>query len=293
MSRGSANNGGAALLRNRRSRRNPKTGGSTSNFYSSGSTVNLAPTGRTHVKAGTFRTGGATQAPSPFNFSDLEIDKDATFDSRSTVVLVDSLDGAGTYRIGTGLVLGVNDGDGAFSGTIENGLDGTGPPINYLTKRGSGTQTLTGGNTYTGPTTIEDGTLQIGNGGTMGALATGTNVAVDSPGTRRGRCGGLRSLDAGSALRLGRRHSGYRHRGPELRRLACTPGNLRPCRRLRLWPLVFESPSRQKTPPTTCPAPRWPLVEARSRPPEPEECKRREFEPPTCCLRVTQAVALL
>jgi autotransporter-associated beta strand protein len=49
-----------------------------------------------------------------------------------------------------------------FSGTIS----GTGG----LTKIGSGTWVLTGNNTYSGPTTITAGTLQLGNGGTSGSI---------------------------------------------------------------------------------------------------------------------------
>ena len=46
-------------------------------------------------------------------------------------------------------------------------LSGTGA----LTKSGAGTLTLTGANTYTGGTTINTGTLQIGNGDTSGSIA--------------------------------------------------------------------------------------------------------------------------
>ena len=67
------------------------------------------------------------------------------------------------------LTLGTNNGTGAtFAGVIS----GTGG----LVKTGTGTQTLTGSNTYTGTTTISAGTLQVGNGGTTGTLGTGAII---------------------------------------------------------------------------------------------------------------------
>src|SRR5262249_30271140 len=42
-----------------------------------------------------------------------------------------------------------------------------------LTLTGSGTTILTGTNTYSGSTTISAGTLQVGSGGTAGALGSG------------------------------------------------------------------------------------------------------------------------
>jgi autotransporter-associated beta strand protein len=51
-----------------------------------------------------------------------------------------------------------------------------------LTKQGAGTLILLTNNTYTGGTTVSAGTLQVGNGGTTGALGPG-DLAVSSPGT--------------------------------------------------------------------------------------------------------------
>ena len=49
-----------------------------------------------------------------------------------------------------------------------------------LTKAGGGTLILTAANLYTGPTSINQGTLQIGNGGSTGDLGTSSAVNVSS-----------------------------------------------------------------------------------------------------------------
>ncbi len=83
----------------------------------------------------------------------------------------------GTLQIGNGGTTGSIAGDVVNNGTLifnrSNDLtfagviSGTGS----LVQAGTGTTVLTGNNTYTGVTTISQGTLQIGNGGTTGSIA--------------------------------------------------------------------------------------------------------------------------
>ena len=82
---------------------------------------------------------------------------------------------AGTLTIsgainGSGIGLTVG---GAGNTTISSVI-GTG--AGTLTKDGTGTLVLTGANTYSGITLISAGTLQLGNGGTTGTLATSSAI---------------------------------------------------------------------------------------------------------------------
>ncbi|NYT39696.1 autotransporter-associated beta strand repeat-containing protein [Sphingomonas sp. R-74633] len=87
-------------------------------------------------------------------------------------------DGGTNGTLGTGTV--TTDGILAFNRsddvTLSTAIGGSG----LLGQFGTGTLILTGSNTYTGGTDIEDGTVQVGTGGTVGALGTGT---IDNYGT--------------------------------------------------------------------------------------------------------------
>lgn len=63
------------------------------------------------------------------------------------------------------LTVGNNDQSGTFGGTIQDN-SGTGGTV-ALTKIGGGAQTLTGVNTYTGTTTVDDGTLALSDAGSI------------------------------------------------------------------------------------------------------------------------------
>lgn len=81
--------------------------------------------------------------------------------------------GALTAQAGTNVTLGNNTltfGD-VSSHTVNGTISGTGG----IVKQGSGTQTLTGQQQFTGTTTIDDGTLALG---ATGKLATGANIVV-------------------------------------------------------------------------------------------------------------------
>jgi fibronectin-binding autotransporter adhesin len=82
-----------------------------------------------------------------------------------------SLTGTGTVNIlSTSLQVGYLDRNETFAGVIAGAGD--------LLKRGTGTWTLTGANTYTGTTFVTAGVLQIGNGGTTGSVAGNIDVAA-------------------------------------------------------------------------------------------------------------------
>ena len=70
--------------------------------------------------------------------------------------------------------------DGGFAITIARGLASGATIDGGLVKSGSGTLTLTGTNTFNGPTTVNAGTLAIGLGG---SLAPSSNVVI-APGAR-------------------------------------------------------------------------------------------------------------
>jgi autotransporter-associated beta strand protein len=134
--------------------------GDQSNQY----VVDFNMTGGTiDIEGGTLKNGGWqnaawTPAWGANNLSSMTIGASGTLDLwDGRPVQIDALNGSGTITSGdgntnVGLTMGINNGSGAFSGTILAG------PI---TKSGSGTQVLSGANTYTGNTNLNGGVLQL------------------------------------------------------------------------------------------------------------------------------------
>ncbi len=78
-------------------------------------------------------------------------------------------------------------------GTISGATSTTG-----LTKAGAGTLVLTANNAYNGPTTISQGTLQLGNGGPSGALGVGAIVNNATLAVNRSEALGMSNIISGS-----------------------------------------------------------------------------------------------
>jgi autotransporter-associated beta strand protein len=124
-------------------------------------------TGATTLSAGTLALSGSGSIATS---SGVTVSGDGVLDISATTsgASIVSLDGSSSAAVGVNLgaqTLTLSSASGSYSGVI----DGTGG----LTLT-SGTQTLTGDNTYSGTTTISGGTLEVGDGGSTGALGTGT-----------------------------------------------------------------------------------------------------------------------
>ena len=116
----------------------------------------------------------------------------------------------GSGIIGTGIAgaVSVTAGSGTFGGVIQNG-SGT----LSLVKNGGGNLFLTGANSYSGGTTINAGNLVIGNGGTTGALGTGTTILSSTLVVKEGAgrmvlnapnaAGGIFTVNAGTLALVG------------------------------------------------------------------------------------------
>ncbi|MCX6876156.1 MAG: autotransporter-associated beta strand repeat-containing protein [Verrucomicrobia bacterium] len=125
-----------------------------SNTYSGDTTINSGI-------LSTLSGGGKDIIPNGLGKGDVFIGTTGTLALVAATETINGLNGTGTVygdAAGAGrLTLGDGNASGTFAGVLRNGATG----ILHLTKTGSGTQTLTAANTYTGTTTVSAGTLAL------------------------------------------------------------------------------------------------------------------------------------
>ncbi len=107
-------------------------------------------TGATNIARGTLQLGNAGTTGSLSTTSGINIAAGGTFRINQTDTVTQGTD---------------------FSAAAITGAGG-------LTQAGSGSTVITAANSYTGATAITAGTLQLGNGGTTGSLATTSVISV-------------------------------------------------------------------------------------------------------------------
>jgi autotransporter-associated beta strand protein len=108
-------------------------------------------------------------------------ESNSDFVADGSTLSIGSLSGAGNIKIFSDLALGGLGNDDTISGVISDQSGG-----GALTKTGNGILTLTNANTFTGPTTVQSGTLQVD-----GSLAsTGDVVVSGTPESAHATLGG-------------------------------------------------------------------------------------------------------
>ena len=152
--------------------------------------VSMAAGSLIDIENGALRNGGFAAAYWTNNQASMYIGPNGALDVwDGNQVNIDALNGSGAVTKGQGgnnnvsLNVGVAGGSGSFSGVIQNpqtqtnGNSIAGSSISLI-KSGAGVQVLTGSNTYTGPTTVNGGTLQVGNGGSGASIGNTGGVTL-------------------------------------------------------------------------------------------------------------------
>ncbi len=166
-----------------------KSGVGTMTFTSGNGTANvsMASGALIDITAGTLRLDYGNNNNWTNNKADMTLAAGTAFDlwdNSNAGPMVDALNGSGdvrrtTYASTGNLTVGVDDGSGDFAGIISNSVGKT-----NLIKNGTGTQTLSGVNSYTGNTTVNDGALVLSDTGWLRFAVTNlANNTVNGSGT--------------------------------------------------------------------------------------------------------------
>jgi len=141
------------------------TGGGTLNYYAPYVRMELdgdwsAFAGQINASGSDFRFNNANGLPK----AALSLNGNTAYSLGGSLTVGELSGLASAYLNSTAWTVGGRNTSATFAGIILG---------NSIVKTGTGTWTLSGNNTYTGPTTINGGALQIGNGGNTGTLGTG------------------------------------------------------------------------------------------------------------------------
>ena len=123
--------------------------------------------GDTTISHGTLQLGASNVLPDGVGYGNVAVNSPGTLDLNGFSDTLGGLAGSGTVDSTSGnvtLTVGNNNASSTFSGIIQN----SGGSLT-LTKLGTGTLTLVGHNTYSGNTTILDGTVSVSDNNNLGA----------------------------------------------------------------------------------------------------------------------------
>lgn len=138
--------------------------------------------GATKISTGTISVGSSTALSAT---STVTIGSVGFLDVNGYNVTIDGLLGTGTLNNNGASPSLLNAGVGGAS-TDFNGVIADGTNTIALTKSGAGTLTLTGVNTYSGTTTISNGTVSVANPGVGGNLGTASSAVILGDASNKG-----------------------------------------------------------------------------------------------------------
>jgi autotransporter-associated beta strand protein len=157
-----------------------KTGAGTLEF----SGVIPGFTGLFHVADGELQLINTTWN---YGSSDLQVDSGATLDMNKNATTVGALIGGGTVNNSSSSTMNMTFGSDGNSGEFDGVIENSGGGAVSVVKNGSGVEILGGTSTYTGTTTVSNGTLLVNGGIGAGAVMVESGAGFGGTGQVGGK----------------------------------------------------------------------------------------------------------